>query len=241
MDRKLKNKIAKAFDAPAPVGKGRFIRSQPRARISTCAFMLTQIRFVKKSVWLLSALILWPAVWGARSVDGDTMRRLSAFAPFLALLLITESAKSAAHGMTELESAARFSLRSVVLARMSILGAFDASLFFAVLLICRMYGSVSLLQTGLCLFVPYLLTANVSLHLVRLLRGKEALYGCLAAAILVSGANDFLRCTTAFLFGPNHLMWWKLFALALLALTGRELYKTFKQPEGATWSFALTD
>ncbi len=63
MNRGLKKQIAKAFDAPAPRDKAQFVRSLPRPHISTKAFIFSQIPFIKKSIWLLSVLIVLPAVW----------------------------------------------------------------------------------------------------------------------------------------------------------------------------------
>ena len=102
MNRGLKKQIAKAFDAPAPRDKAQFVRSLPRPHINTKAFIFSQIPFIKKSIWLLSVLIVLPAVWGASFASENTVWIVSAFTPFLALLLITESAKSTLYGMNEL-------------------------------------------------------------------------------------------------------------------------------------------
>ena len=118
MNRELKKQIAKAFDAPTPGRKVQFIHSLPRPHISTKTFICSQIPFIKKSVWLMSILILLPVAWAASFASENTVWIVSAFTPFLALLLIAESTKSAIYGMNELEMFARFSLKSVVLARL---------------------------------------------------------------------------------------------------------------------------
>lgn len=241
MNKKLKNEIAKAFNAPAPSRKTSFIRSMPRPHISTKVFILSQIPFIKKSVWLLSSLILLPAVWGAYFTNENTVWVVSAFIPFLALLLITESAKSATYGMNELEMAARFSLKSIVLARMSILGIFNGILFGILIPICHVANNISLIQTGIYLLVPYLLTTSTSLYLVRKFANKEVIYWCMAIAVLVSGINMILRYMADFLFQPNYLAWWGLTALLLLGFVVKELYQTFKKTEGIIWNFVLTD
>lgn len=63
MNRELKKQIAKAFDAPTPGRKVQFIHSLPRPHISTKTFICSQIPFIKKSVWLMSILILLPVAW----------------------------------------------------------------------------------------------------------------------------------------------------------------------------------
>ncbi len=76
MNRGLKKQIAKAFDAPAPRDKAQFVRSLPRPHISTKAFIFSQIPFIKESIWLLSVLIVLPAVWGASFASEHGMDRI---------------------------------------------------------------------------------------------------------------------------------------------------------------------
>ena len=241
MNRGLKKQIAKTFDAPTPSRKAQFVRSLPRPHISTKAFIFSQIPFIKKSVWLLSVLIVLPALWSASFASENTVWIVSAFTPFLALLLVTESSKSTLYGMNELEMAARFSLKSVVLARLTILGIFNFGIFCVIIPICRVANSISLIQTVLYLFIPYLLTTSISLYLVRHFRNKEIIYGCKAVAVFISCANMALRYMANFLFQTNYLVWWIIVALLLIVIITKELYQAFKKTEGFLWNFALID
>ena len=241
MNKKLKNEIAKVFEFPVPSNKSQFLRSLPRQRISTKAFVLRQISFIKTSVWLLSLLILLPAIGGAWFVGEDMIWIVSSFIPFLALLLITESTKSKIYGMNELEMSSRFSLKSVMLAKLSILGILDFFIFAILIVVCYLVSGTSLLQTGVYLFVPYLLTTNISLYLVRHSQSKEAVSWCMAVAVLVSGTNIALRYLADFLYQTNYLVWWVIATLLLLGSIIRELYQTFRKTEGFIWNFALTD
>ena len=134
----------------------------------------------------MSILILLPVAWAASFASENTVWIVSAFTPFLALLLIAESTKSAIYGMNELEMSARFSLKSVVLARLIILGVFNFGIFCIIIPVCHVANSISFMQTGVYLFVPYLLTTSISLYLVRRFRNKEVIYGCMAVAVFVS-------------------------------------------------------
>lgn len=241
VNKKLKSEIAKAFEVSAPSEKARFIRSLPRRRISTRAFILRQAAFIKPSVWLLSLLILLPAVGCAWFAGKDTIWIAASFVPFLAMLLITESTKSAVYGMNELEMSACFSLKSVILARLCILGVFDFVLFTVLIGICCLFSGIPLLLTGIYLFVPYLLTTNISLYLARRFRGKEIIYWCMAAAVTVSGTNAALRFLAGFLYQTAYQGLWAAAAVLLLAALLRELHRTFRKTEGFVWNFALTD
>ena len=55
-------------------------------------------------------------------MEKDVLWIISALIPFIAMSILTENARSGIYLMAELEMAARFSLKSVILARMEILG-----------------------------------------------------------------------------------------------------------------------
>lgn len=233
MNRYLKQELKQVFAAPLPdpQEKTRFLKTLPQPPISMWQFLLTQIIYLRKWVLVLSALFLLPVLWGGRYLDADTLWALSALIPFLALLAVTESTRSAVYGMQEFELSTRFSLKSVMLARMSVLGLLDA---FVLCCLIPFYAAgirLSLLQTGLYLLVPYLLTVNSSLWLTRRYHGREALYGCLCVAVFVSilscGLRQFAKC----IFQFSHLHWWLLLAVFLLVKTGQEIRRTVTQTE----------
>lgn len=241
MNKKIKLEIEKSFIAPPPMRKHRFVHSLPRQSISTKTFVFNQIRFIKKSVWILSAMILLPAVMGTYLVGEDTIWVVSAFIPFLALILITESIKSPIYNMNELEMTTRFSLQSVILARLSILGVFNLAIFFLLVLICCFANSISLLQTGTYLFVPYLLTTNLCLYITRHFHSKEVVYMCLSATVIVSGGSTILHYVADFLFQTNYLAVWAIVMLILLGTITKEFYQMIKNTEGIIWNCTLTD
>lgn len=241
MNKNIKNQIAKAFEAPIPNNKSQFIRSLPRHCISTKSFVLRQIPFIKKKVWILSLFILLPTLLGVCFSSKNIIWIVSSFIPFLALLLITESTKSAIYGMNELEMSSRFSLKSVVLARLIVLGIFNFILFVILIIICYGISKISLLQISIYLFVPYLLTTTISLYIMRHFQSKETIYWCMAVAIIVSGMNTIIHYMADFLFNANYLILWTILTLPLLASTIHETYKIFKKHEGIIWNFTLTD
>ena len=73
--------------------------------------------------------------------------------------------------MEELELATRFSLKSVLLARLCLVGSLHAVLLLCLTLLCRGTGAASFGRTVVYLLVPYLLTAYGGLWLSRRLRG----------------------------------------------------------------------
>lgn len=233
MNRYLKRELKKAFAVPVPnpQEKARFLRTLPQPSIPTWQFLLTQIAYLRKWVLVLSVLFLLPTLWCNRHMDADTLWSISALIPFLALLAVTESTRSAVYGMQEFEMSTRFSIKSVMLARMSILGLLDAFVLCALIPFYAAGIKLSLLQTGLYLLVPYLLTANSSLWIARRFHGREALYGCLCAAVCVSLLSCGLRLLADIVYQISYVHWWLFLTVFLLGKTTGEIRRTITQTE----------
>ncbi len=232
MNRALKQQLKQAFAFPAPdrQEKARFLRTLHRPQISIWQFIFVQITYLRKRVLALSLLFLVPGLTGAGNMNPNTLWILSALIPFLGLLAVTESTRSAKYGMQELEMSARFSLKSVVLAKMSILGLLDGFVICCLIPLCRS-GSLSLLQAGIYLLVPYLLTVTVSLWLTRRFHGREALYGCMCTAALVSMTNFGLSILADFLYQITYIYWWIILSVLLIGRMVWEICQTMKQTE----------
>lgn len=241
MNKKLRNELIKAFDAPTPARKKEFLKTIEQPSISMGQFIKTQLFFIRKRVWGISALALLPAIWGSVCADNNVLWVVSAFLPIIALLFVTESFKSTFYGMEELETATRFSRRCLLLSRLFILGVFDFFLLCCLIPLCRNGTAFSLFQTGIYLFAPYISTTGISLWIVRHFRGKEAIYGCSAGAATVSVANVALHFSADFLYKADYFMWWVIISILLLGMVAKEFYKIINEPEGKKWNLLLTD
>ena len=243
MSNQLKRSIQKAFAAPKPdqQEKARFLRKLPQPQISMFRFILVQASYVRKVSWVLSGLILLLALFGAYNISQDTLWVVSAFVPALGLLAVTEGNRSMMYGMSEFEMSTRFSLKNVVLARMSILGLFNFAVIAVLTPLCRIGNDVSLLQTGMCLLVPYLLTVNFSLWIARRINDKEIIYGCMCVATIVSGINTSLHFATDLIYQEIYTSWWLVLSVFLLIELAYEIHCTIKRTEEYTWNLSLTD
>ena len=243
MNNQLKRNIQKAFAAPKPnqQEKVRFLRSLPQPQIGMFRFILVQASYVRKLSWALSGLILLLALFCAYNISQDTLWVVSAFIPLLGLLAVTESTRSMTYGMSEFEMSTRFSLKSVVLARMSILGLINLSIITFLTPLCRIGNNFSLLQTGMYLMVPYLLTVNFSLWIARRVNGKETIYGCMCVAVIVSGINTGLHFVTDLIYQEIYTGWWLVLSVFLLIELAYEIHCTIKRTEEYTWNLSLTD
>lgn len=231
MKQDMKQALKDVFEAPEPVGKQAFFKTMRPSNISQLTFLRIQAAFIPKAVWLLSVILFGIALAGAVFINQDTLWILSSLVPFAALNAVTAGARSRVYNMEELELASRFSLKSVVLARMGIIGLLHLILLSLLIPLTRIHGVATIMQTGVYLLVPYLLTTFSGLWIIRKIRGKETIYGCMAAAVVISGLNLILRIAVPMLYQGVRFHWWIAALLILAALTALETYKIIHQSE----------
>lgn len=238
MNNLLKKRIQKALEAPEPnqQEKARFLKTLPKPKIHMLQFIFIQATYLRKWTLFLSIILLIPALIGAYSIDQNTLWIISAFIPFLGLLAVTESTRSIQYGMSELEMSTPFSLKNVMLARMSVLGLLDAWILCCFVPLCGISSKISFLQTGVYLFVPYLLTVNISLWITRHFRNKEVIFACISVAVLVSGANVELYTMADFVYQFSYIKWWLILFAFLVGTMIYETYCTIKQTEEFAWN-----
>jgi hypothetical protein len=236
MNKELKNALKESFEAPAPIRKKEFLRSIQKPSISIFQFVGTQTAYIRKWVWGISALIFAVALIGAEYMERDMLWCISAFMPLLALSVLTESGRSETYGMAEFELSTRFSLKSVVLARLGILGVANLALFCLLVPFAYMNNGANILQTGVYMACPYLLTAFGGLWAVRKIHGKEATYLCAGIAIAVSAGNLFVYQSFPTIYAGQGFIWW-IAALILLGIgTTNQCYQMVKQTEELAWN-----
>lgn len=237
MRRSLENELKYVFEAPEPMHKRAFLRTLEQPKTSVFAFVLSQLGYIRRWVWIVSALVFILSMMGAVGLTKDTVWVTSALMPLLALTVVSESGRSEIYEMAELEMATRFSLRSVVLARLGILGV--ENLFILGLLsvgIWRQGGSTlygaGVPTWGVCMLFPYLLTTFAGLTVVSRLRGREAVYICAGIAACISFSVMALRGSIVQYCQTGGL--WRTAAVLLLMLligTARQCVGIVRQTE----------
>lgn len=231
MDNKLKQALAEAYRAPAPMRKAAFLKRHRRRELGRWELVAVQIRYIRWWVWGLSLALFGGILWMASPARGMGGWYAAAFTPFLALLMVLEHRRARACQMEELELACRMARHSVILARMVVLGLFHLALLAGLTPPLAAWGAAGMARTGVYLLTPYLLTAALGMELTRRVRGRECLLACGGAAVLVSMLGVFLINFRPELYRPQHLPLWGL-ALALAALAaGAEIILSLKERE----------
>ena len=220
------------FAAPEPKRKRTFLRSIPRQEAGLGSLLFSQAAFIRKWVWAVSFLLFGAAVVLAQYTEQECIWMLSAVMPFGALLLILEFARSTAYGMAELEMTSRYSLRTVLLARMSMLGA--AQLLG--LIPAAIVLGAQLFKSGVYILVPYLLTAVLGLMAVRRLPGREGMFVCGSISVCVCALCPVSRLYVPELYGTEGFGWWMLAAVVLATVLMKEYGKTMNRLEELAWN-----
>ena len=231
MNKKMKNALKEAFEAPSPARKQEFLRGVPPQRVSVFSFMLSQAGYIRKRVLGLSLFLFALSLTGACFLELDMLWVISAFMPFIALSAVAENSRSMAYGMDELEMSSRFSLRNVVLARMGIMGALHLVLLCLLMPIAHAHGIFTILQVGVYMLIPYLLTDVVSLWTIRNIRGKEGLYSCVGIAVCVSSLYSIFKEQLVNTLYMNYFGWLLVVLIVLMILCVKEMRKMVQQTE----------
>ncbi len=216
----LERELRIVLQAPNPSRRDAFLAEAPRFYMGHGSFVLAQAAYIRKWVWVISVILL-----GALADIAARWTRVAAgMMPFLALTAMQEHLRSSMYNMTELELSTRFSVKSILLARMGLLGSFHLILLLLLLPFLVLQGQAGLLHTGIYLLVPYLLTTFLSMVLARKVRGRESLYLCFGAAVLVSSLQ-VLGSKAVNWYSDKLFIWWLLALSVLLAGNVWEYYQ----------------
>lgn len=236
MKKELRTMLQDALEAPEPERKLIFLasikKSQDYFQISYGRFVAEQIFFIGKWGWFGSLGLLFIALFMCGYADKDALWVLSSLVPFLAVSLMSESLRSEICGMAELEMATKFSIKSLVLARMMIMGMVHLLLLGANAFIGYRQEGASLLHAGVYLLVPYLSTNAAGLYLARKIRGRECIYGILAVATAVA----VLPFAARLLYKEELFSWWVAALVVFGTMAVKEWKRNMEKWEEYTWN-----
>ena len=178
-------------------------------------FLLRQFLYVGKWIWLLSAVLLL-CITGI--CYGNTGNYPFALTPLLAAGILVETGRSFRWKMAELEYTARFSLRSVMLARMFLVGVVETAGLMLVVLVVRPWFSYSLIRVFLYMMVPYL-AASLSGSVYERKTRSDNSWGSIIICFLSSGffaAAPY--CLSSLYVERFTVIWTVAFILLILSL-----------------------
>lgn len=191
----LKKEINKACEPPEPKCRDSFLAAIPYPKLTYPEFVLSQICYIRKRIWLASVIILLAGT-GTVCIIPDSRMLLvwiiSALIPLLAVLTAAEISRSDIFGMSEIEAGCRFALPQVIGARMIILGICNFAVIAAAAVISGIFSPFGIARSALYILTPYVSVNGISLAIFGKVRGQDGVYLSAAAALAVSLAGVIL-------------------------------------------------
>lgn len=232
----IKQALHTAFAAPPPERKRDFLRQHAAAAMPTHRMLLAQAGYIP--VWVrvtsLAVLCLGPLI--SLTMGELRMMLLSALTPLLSLTLVAECGRSERHGMAELELSTRLSLKTLVLARLAILGSGCLAILALLFPMALWQGTVGPIAAGLYLLTPFLLNTYAGLHIVRRFRGSEGMYGCVGVTACTVCLLLLSHSLYPAVYLQSALQLWALAAALLCRGIGKQWAALISQKEELQWS-----
>lgn len=242
MNKKLKQGLMSAFDAPQPVGKAGFLKTFAYPKASGWDFFISQIGYIRKRVWICSVTLfaLSAFVLYFYNAPLDFVWAVSSAFPFLALVAMSEVTRSCFYGMAELEVSCKHTLSQVTLIRLIVLGVMNSLILLAFLLSFIGKTDFGFFRLGTYLLMPFLINSYALLLLANRFAGRETMYASAIITGFISLLSIFFTTQWSVIFADRYVPFW-IFALVLLIITSTtEIVKLFKRTEESDWNLVLT-
>ena len=195
-------------------------------------FLLRQFLYVGKWIWLLSAVLLL-CITGI--CYGNTGNYPFALTPLLAAGILVETGRSFRWKMAELEYTARFSLRSVMLARMFLVGIVETAGLLVVIWVVRPWFSYSLIRVFLYMMVPYLAASLLGSVYERKNRSDNS-WGSMIICFLSSGLFAAAPCCLSSLYEERFTVIWTVAFILLVFSLVVSMRRWICELEEAVWN-----
>lgn len=246
MKRSWKKQLKELYQVPEPQCKAAFLQELNYPKATRGEFMVVQAGYIRKRVWILSAVLIFAAVLAGEWMQGVVMAypvlwSSSAMMPVLALIMVLETFRSEMYGMDELEQSARHNLPEVLLLRMGIVGGVDFLLIAAAVPIIVRYDGLSFLRVSVYLLVPYLLTCFLALCIQRWKRGRGAVWYNILASGFISGVELLSPAMKELLYKEKQFTLWVAVLCSLGIAIVIQIRRIKKDREEYQWNLYLTE
>lgn len=224
----LNKEIKKYFEAPEPVRKQEFINKTAALRYINIRknagffyILRVQFSYISKWLWVLSAVLFAGIFIASRYIASGLVWYVSGIIPFIITFTFTESVRSVIYGMNELEMSSRFTLKSIIMSRVIIIGAVNMSL----VLFTELLSGDILWINIVYMLVPYLSSATGGFIILRKFTSKEGVYLSSGFGIIISlldmGSIEYYN----FIYDAQYTGIWVIAAIMFFAAAIYESYK----------------
>ncbi len=205
-NRDLTACLRRMYEPPAARRERQFFRELEPEKMHTGRLIWQQLCYMPKYCFVFPVFFLAIVFYLRGNYPQELLSFSLAMMPPAALFSVLEGLRSAICGMEELEMSSRFSLKSIVLARMEIMGGISLLIGLTV----SALAEAMFFYTAVRLLVPYLLTAYGCLLIARRVRGREQIYLCAVLAGLISMGMIYTSNYMAWIYTERYTIWWVL-------------------------------
>jgi len=243
MDKELQKALQRAYEVPEPKEKEQFLRNLEFPKMDKKDFLIGQIGYIRKSVWVFSVLIFINVLYLISSFAEAALKEetslwiISSVLPFLGLFSVTELSRSERYRMSELEAGCRFGLSQVLIARMLILGVWNGIILGAVILLLGNHLAEGIVITALYLLAPYLFVCGASLFLLNHIRNRNGASVCAAVTVGINLLNLVMKKSVMAAGDRNSVLIMSFLLLTGFCMVGTQIRKMLKRVEEEQWNF----
>lgn len=229
MGRKIKKylpEIKKYFEAPEPQEKSIFINKMCQEnisgnKISSWYMLWVQFSFISKWLWIISALLFICGFITSRYISEEIIWFISAAVPFIVTFSLSESMRSVIYGMQEFEMASRFTLKSIIMSRVIILGVGNMFLLF----IAVFLSGNNMWRNVIYILVPYLSSAIGGFVILRKFPAREGVYLSSIFSVIISVIDIKTAYEYSFIYEARYTGIWIIAVLLMFAAASYESCK----------------
>ena len=183
----LKRLIKSAYGIEAS-RKNEFIKKYQRRELNYRELLRVQLQYMGAQLTAIFGYTLTMLLGTLANIDVDLAKIVAVFAPLAALFALTGLGKSKKYGMEEIEMSSRFSLRTITIIRLAIIGIAGLAIMLAASCALRAVTGMGLFVSFAAAGVPYLVTTFLCMLLIRRWHSPKNIYGCVVIAAGVSAA-----------------------------------------------------
>ena len=231
----LKVLIKNAYSIEAS-GKKEFIKKYQRRELNYRELLCIQLQYMGAQLTTICGYALAMLLGTLADINANMAKIIAILTPLAALFALTGLGKSEKYAMEEIEMSSRFSLRTIKIIRLAIIGIAGLAVMLAASCALRAITGMSLFVSFAAAGVPYLLTTFLCMLLIRRWHSPKNIYGCvvIAAGVCAAmfGGIEFLESCCAGLCRaalPGVL-------LLSAALTAAEGCRYIKESEELQWN-----
>lgn len=210
--------------------------------ISFWAFFWSQLRFIKKHVWLIQFAVVAACgicLYGSRAA-GNALSGVSAILPLSFLAGVGELSRAFENNTAELEMSSKFTLHRAMLSRLTLLGLSDVLVLTAACAMVYAALSVSFINIFMYLCVPFLVTTFGCLCILNHVCTKRCAFCCVAWGAGITALSLLLSNTVPALYEKSLFWCWCVLFAAALAGAAAECAVLLKNcKKGKTEAFCF--